>query len=500
MIYVVTFLVAILFAYVFKNFRRPKNFPPGPEGLKFVGNVPLIKRLSREQGGLHLAFSSLAEQFETSILGLQLGSDLVVVVFSEDNLAEVHLSDVFLARPDNFFTRLRTFGVRRGITITDGEVWLEQHKFALKHLHQLGFGKVMMKSLIKEELGHFIELLRSERENICVTKYLAPLVLNVLWTIVAGSRFSLDDPQLSRLLELMSSRGKAFDMSGGVLNQFPWIRFFAPEKSGYKLISSLNSQLRDFIVAEIETHKKTRTGEIRDFIDLYLSTIDDPETNKDIFNEDQLVAVCLDFFIAGSQTTSNTLGFALLAMVRHPDVQTKVQRCLDDAVAPGTCPSFTEEKRLNYVSAVLLESMRSCHVVPVTGPRRATQTTTVGGYTIPKGTTVLMSVHSILNDKKRWGDPEVFRPERFLDSDGNIVNSERLYFYGRGKRRCIGEALARNFIFQFFTSLLYHFEFSATPGKTLPTTPIPGITLSPQPYFVDVRPRHPAQTTEHRHG
>ena len=64
-----------------------------------------------------------------------------------------------------------------------------------------------------------------------------------------------------------------------------------------------------------------------------------------IVSEDQLVAVCLDFFIAGSQTTSNTLGFALLAMVRHPDVQAKVQRCLDEAVVPGSCPSFTEEKR-----------------------------------------------------------------------------------------------------------------------------------------------------------
>ncbi|XP_072161223.1 probable cytochrome P450 305a1 isoform X2 [Bemisia tabaci] len=496
MIYAAIFLIGLILAYVFRNFRRPENFPPGPEGLRFIGNVPLIKRLSREKGGLHLAFSSLAEQFKTSILGLQLGSDLVVVVFSEDNLAAVHLDEVFNARPNDFFSRLRTFGVCKGVTFTDGDLWLEHHKFALKHLHQLGFGKVKVKNLIKEEISHFVKLLNNQRDDVCITKYLARLVLNVLWTVVAGTRFSLDDPKLGRLLELMNSRSKAFDFSGGLLNRFPWMRFLAPDKSGYKLISNLNSELRNFLMDEIEKHKGTRTDEVRDFMDLYLEKIDAPGTDKGIFNEDQLVAVCLDFFIAGSHTTSDTLGFALLAMTRYPDVQAKVQRCLDAAVLPGTAPDFTEEKGMNYVSAVLLEAMRSCFVAPTSGPRRATRTTTVGGYTIPQGTTVLMSIHSILNDKKRWSDPEMFRPERFLDNDGNITNSDRLYFFGRGKRRCIGEALARNFIFQFFTSLLYHFEFSAIPDKPLPTTPVAGIFLSPQPFHVNLRPRISKQIAE----
>lgn len=46
--------------------------------------------------------------------------------------------------------------------------------------------------------------------------------------------------------------------------------------------------------------------------------------------DDQLVMICLDIFIAGSQTTSNTLGFAFLMMILQPEVQEKVHACLDD--------------------------------------------------------------------------------------------------------------------------------------------------------------------------
>lgn len=58
------------------------------------------------------------------------------------------------------------------------------------------------------------------------------------------------------------------------------------------------------------------------------------KTNKFI-SEEQLIAVCLDLFIAGSQTTSSTLDFAILAMARYPDVQAKLQSTLDEIQPPG---------------------------------------------------------------------------------------------------------------------------------------------------------------------
>jgi hypothetical protein len=74
----------------------------------------------------------------------------------------------------------------------------------------------------------------------------APSVLNVLWVLTTGSRFmSRDDPRLHRLLNIIKDRSIAFDMAGGILNYFPWVRFLAPERSGYNLILRLNSDLKD---------------------------------------------------------------------------------------------------------------------------------------------------------------------------------------------------------------------------------------------------------------
>lgn len=73
----------------------------------------------------------------------------------------------------------------------------------------------------------------------------APSVLNVLWVLITGASFSSrDDPRLHHLLQLLQCRSKAFDIAGGLLNQFPWMRFLAPERTGYNLILRLNSDLK----------------------------------------------------------------------------------------------------------------------------------------------------------------------------------------------------------------------------------------------------------------
>lgn len=86
-------------------------------------------------------------------------------------------------------------------------------------------------------------------ENIC--QYLAPSVLNVLWAITAGSRFSRSDEQFTHLLDLMASRGRAFDMAGGILSQLPWIRYFAPNKSGYKVVCNLNQEFKQMLLVSL---------------------------------------------------------------------------------------------------------------------------------------------------------------------------------------------------------------------------------------------------------
>lgn len=63
-----------------------------------------------------------------------------------------------------------------------------------------------------------------------------------------GKRIDKEDSRLSLLLNLLRERTKAFDVFGGLLNQFPAIRYIRPEWSGYNLIQRLNGQFRDFFL------------------------------------------------------------------------------------------------------------------------------------------------------------------------------------------------------------------------------------------------------------
>ncbi|CAH0547137.1 unnamed protein product [Brassicogethes aeneus] len=473
----------VILCYVINQIRKPRNFPPGPPWLPLVGNLRDLKKLSNSLGGQHLALQDMARRYNTNILGLKLGNDYVVTVFSYDIVKTVLMGEEFEGRPDNFFIRLRTMGTKKGITCTEGSLWKIHRAFVMTHLRNLGYGKNIMGFMIKEEVADILELL-SQNLNVQVGKFLAQSVLNILWAFTTGTRFSRNDNRLNKLLDLLSTRSKAFDISGGTLSQHPWLRFIAPEKTGFNLILKLNKDLNKLLMETINEHKKTWTeGRNDDLIYSFISEMKREDLGDSTFTDDQLAMICLDIFIAGSQTTSNTLDFAFLAMILYPNVQTKLHNYLDNKLKNTDKLEYNERQRLPYVEAVLFEIERFFHVVPICGPRRVLKETTLEGYNIPKGTTVLISLQSIHEDKQFWGDPEVFRPERFLDKDENLIMYDRLIPFGLGKRRCLGETLARNCIFTFFTEIMSKYYISLLPGSDTPTgLPIPGITLSPEKY------------------
>lgn len=77
--------------------------------------------------------------------------------------------------------------------------------------------------------------------------------------------------RLNYFLDLMVRRASAFDMAGGILSIFPWIRYFAPKKSGYEILVKLNNELREFLLESIDEHKKNYVeGKEMDLIDMFL--------------------------------------------------------------------------------------------------------------------------------------------------------------------------------------------------------------------------------------
>ncbi|KAG8228554.1 hypothetical protein J437_LFUL008632 [Ladona fulva] len=480
----------------------------------------MFRKLCKKFGHQYRTLALLASEYGP-IFSLRLGRHLVVVISGVEYIRQMFVREEFEGRPDTFFMRLRSMGTRKGITSTDGQNWHEQRSFAIRHLRNLGFGKQPMSKLMEEELSDLIRKFSKdlktvkvgykEVQGVLTDLNLAPRVLNVLWAIVAGTRFSLDDPQLIALLKLLRARSRAFDMAGGILSQFPWVRFIAPKASGYQLLLDVNSQMKAFLMESIENHKKTYVdGQIRDLIDAYICEMEarknDPQSK---FTDDQLVMVCLDLFIAGSETTSNTLRFAFLLAALHPEIQDKVQAELDSVLCNKNLmdedhrrlPTLSDRAKLPYCDAFLAEVQRICHVTPVAGPRRTLCDTKLGGYDIPKDTVILINLRSVHMEVEHWKNPGIFNPERYLkkNDDGEWaldVHDDWLIPFGLGRRRCPGEVMAKSFLFLFFTGVLSHFQLAPDPSAPKLDDPsqddgtIPGLTLAPHQFHLLLTPRH----------
>ena len=111
------------------------------------------------------------------------------------------------------------------------------------------------------------------------------------------------------------------------------------------------------------------------------------------------------------------------------------------------------------------------------------------GYRIPKGALVIFDLRSIQWDEEYWGDPHVFRPERFI-KEGKLVHYERMIPFGKGKRSCIGEPLVKMSSLIMLSTLVQKFKFSFTEkGGPKDTRGITGFTVNPPEFDVRIEQR-----------
>ncbi|XP_062052435.1 vitamin D 25-hydroxylase isoform X3 [Lepus europaeus] len=196
-----------------------------------------------------------------------------------------------------------------------------------------------------------------------------------------------------------------------------------------------------------------------------------------------------ELIIAGTETTTNVLRWAILFMALYPNIQGQVHKEIDLIMGRDGKPSWDNKCRMPYTEAVLHEVLRFCNIVPLGIFHATSEDTVVRGYSIPKGTTVITNLYSVHFDEKYWRDPDVFYPERFLDSSGYFAKKEALVPFSLGRRHCLGEQLARMEMFLFFTALLQRFHLHF-PHQLVPSLkPRLGMTLQPQPYLICAKRR-----------
>uniref|UniRef100_A0ACB8FBV0 Uncharacterized protein n=1 Tax=Sphaerodactylus townsendi TaxID=933632 RepID=A0ACB8FBV0_9SAUR len=272
---------------------------------------------------------------------------------------------------------------------------------------------------------------------------------------------------------------------------FPWVMKHIPwpYKEAFASVNVMLSHARK----ETEKHRAEQTmHEPQDFIDYYLLQMEKSKKDPTSTYSDENLFQCIsDLFIAGTDTTANTLQWSLLLVTINPDVQENVHKELDDAFGSSRAIGYEDRKKIPYTFAVLHEVMRYKCILLAGNPRQNLQDVTILGSFIPKGSMIVPDIHSVFSDPNIWETPEKFNPGHFLDKDGKFVDREELVLFGAGARLCIGKDMAKMELITFFSNLLRAFTFKLPEGvKEVSTEPVLGFTMTPQHYKLCAIPRN----------
>ncbi|CAO3610605.1 unnamed protein product [Cunninghamella echinulata] len=228
-----------------------------------------------------------------------------------------------------------------------------------------------------------------------------------------------------------------------------------------------NPIITKFMTGVIENRVKSGVRR-NDILQILLDTQQSSDP-KDRLSEIEIITETILFLIAGSETTSNSLGFAIIELLRHPEVLKKLREEIDTLEFPNPSrPVFNHDqlKTLPYLNSVMNEVFRT-RSVPASGLDRFCDKDVIlgGKLFVPKNTKIICNVyHSHLNEKY-WPNASSFVPERWLDGDKSNADINYLMNFSLGSRNCIGKNFALMEMRLVLATLIKLYDFTAIPEE-----------------------------------
>ncbi|KAK7172303.1 hypothetical protein R3I93_004581 [Phoxinus phoxinus] len=466
---VLVLVLAVLVLVRWKIKPSGRSLPPGPLALPLIGNLPIIDKRA--------PFKSFMQWSKTygPVMTVYLGPQRMVVLVGFDTVKEalVDQADDFAPRaPIPFLNRVMK---GYGLIVSNGERWRQLRRFTITTLRDFGMGRKRMEQWIQEESEHLLKSFEETRSKpVDPVFFLSRAVSNVICSLVFGQRFDYDDKSFLHLLQIISRIVRFVSSPWGQLcNIFPRLMEHLPGR--HNTILREIDDIRSFIMNKVKEHEQNLDfNDPKDFIDCFLNRLNQEKDNHDTeFHKNNLMATVLNLFVAGTETTSTTLRYALMLLIKHPHIQGQMQSEIDRVIGRNRVPTMEDRKSLPFTDAVIHEVQRFLDIVPLNLPHYAMKDITFRGYVIPKDTVIIPMLHSVLRDEVQWETPWIFNPEHFLDANGNFKKNPAFIPFSAGKRSCVGESLARMELFLFIVSLLQKFSFSSPKGPD-------GIDISPE--------------------
>lgn len=467
--------IALLLLFcLYITLRKPKvnglPFPPGPRALPFVGNL-----LSLNTAEPWLSYTEWGKKYGDLLYVHLLGQNFIVL--NSEKVARKLLdqrSSIYSDRP--VIPTNSLFGMDFStVSLRYGDEW---------RLHR----KLFHQALRAESDLRYREVYFSRAQRLLINLLEAPADFNMhLKHFVASNIMALaygyevdmrSDPIVGTVRKLIDLLTKALSPeNAAILVAFPFLQHLPDwfPGAGFKRQAAYSRQLATQVLNEpFElTKRDVMSGNAPPSMVADCLSQTDEKVDYDI-QEYAIKASAATVFIAGSETSSSLLHSFVLAMLLYPDVQAKAHAEIDRVIGTEKLPSLDDRSSLPYVDAILRELLRWSPVTPLGIPHATTVDDVYEGYYIPKGALVIINVWAMSRDATKFDDPEEFKPERFMNGDGEFINNPATSsdpIFGLGRRTCPGRFAAEAFLWVAIVSMLATFHITKAKdayGKEIP--------------------------------
>ncbi|XP_043717811.1 cytochrome P450 71AU50-like [Telopea speciosissima] len=452
------------------HFWHDRRLPPGPWGFPVLGNLLMLGDLP------HRTIHRMAQKYG-SIMYIRLGLVPTVVV----SLAQV--AELFLKTHDiNFASRPYTMGAQymsygnKGMAFSKyGTYWRNMRKLCTIEL--LSAAKVdSFKQMRREEVRLLVGSLREAAEAgavVDVSAKVGSLIEDMTFRMLIGSK--VDNFRLKSVVEEFFKLLGAFNLADFI----PYIGALDLQGLGRRM-KKVSKVLDEFLEKIIDDHinNPKDSEDNKDFIDVMLLLMMESkhmhigeEEQSYMIDRTNIKAIILDMIVAGIDTSSVTIGWALSELFRHPKVMEKLQEELRSKVGIDQLVEEDDLVKFDYLDMVVKEAMRLHPVAPFLLAHESLEDITINGYHIPKNSRVIINAWAIHRDPNVWStcdDAENFLPERFIGSNIDICGHDfQLIPFGSGRRGCPGMYLGLTTVKLVLGQLVHVFDWRF-PNSMLP--------------------------------
>lgn len=429
--------------------------PPGPKGHWFRGNLDAFRRE-------RLQFFEHCTATYGDIVSVRLGPRPIWILNHPDLVEEVLVHQNRIMHK-HFALRAARPTLGQGLLTSEGEFWRRQRRLAQPAFHReriAGYGTVMVEATERFARSWAHGQRRDIQEDMTALT-LEIVALTLFGADIASRTANLSDA-MEELLRSFSQR----------VNRMIPIPGWLPIPSNRRFNRAMKAV--DDVLAGIIAERRRSPVEHTDLLSMLLQATDD-EGDGTGMTDAQLRDEAVTLFLAGHETTANTLAWAWYLLSLHPEAESSLHAELDTVLGDRP-PTVADLPRLPYTEQVITETLRLYPTAWLLG-REPIEPTTLGGYHVRQGLTLWMPQWTIHRDPRWYDEPTRFRPERWADGLAKRLPRYAYFPFGGGPRICIGNQFAMMEAVLILATLARRFRPIVPPGTVV--TPLPTMTLRP---------------------